>query len=118
MKLRLLWKRENSYDDYEVIATVIYNDGTTDVKVLSPSELRYYDSDDRNRSITGDNYKLNGGKGLYESQCYVAVDRLKLVGAYFTIVTKGALEGDTYNGTFSGSGEGTYYDARTRDIVL
>ena len=115
---RIFYSTENSYDDYEVIATVIYNDGTTDVKVLSPSELRYYDSDDRNRSITGDNYKLNGGKGLYESQCYVAVDRLKLVGAYFTIVTKGALEGDTYNGTFSGSGEGTYYDARTRDIVL
>ena len=115
---RIFYSKENSYDDYEVIATVIYNDGTTDVKVLSPSELRYYDVDDRNRSITGDNYKLEGGKGLYESQCYIAVDRLKLVGAYFTIVTKGALEGDTYNGTFSGSGEGTYYDARTRDIVL
>ena len=117
---RIFYDTSKSYDDFEVVATVIYNDGKTETKVLSPEKLRYYDSDDHNRDIQGNEYALNGGKGLYESQCYVEVDKDNLVGAYFTIVKKGSLtaEGDTYNGTFSGSGEGTYYDARTRDIVL
>ena len=113
---RLFYSRDKSYNDFDVIATVVYNDDTTETKIISPSELRYYDIDDANRTI--DTYTLNGGKGLYESQCYIKVDQSKLVGAYFTIVKKGALEGDNYKGTFSGSGEGTYYDAETRDIVL
>lgn len=117
---RIFYDTSKSYDDFEVVATVIYNNGNTETKVLTPEKLRYYDSDDHNREIQGNEYALNGGKGLYESQCYIEVDNRNLVGAYFTIVKKGSLtaEGDTYNGTFSGSGEGTYYDARTRDIVL
>ena len=117
---RIFYDTSKSYDDFEVVATVIYNNGNTETKVLTPEKLRYYDSDDHNRDIQGNEYALNGGKGLYESQCYVEVDKNNLVGAYFTIVKKGSLtaEGDTYNGTFSGSGEGTYYNAATRDIVL
>ena len=117
---RIFYDTSKSYSDFEVIATVIYNNGKTETKLLSPEELRFYDTDDHNREINGNKYALNGGKGLYESQCYIEVDNKNLVGAYFTIVKKGSLtvNGNTYGGTFSGSGEGTYYNAATRDIEL
>ena len=63
-------------------------------------------------------YVLNGGKGLYCSQYSVSIDKEKAVGAYFTVINKGALSGDNYGGTYAGSGRGTYYDIESRNITL
>ncbi len=112
----LFYSKDKSYNDYDVVATVIYNDGTSENKILSASEIDFADPNDENRAI--DEYRLNGGKGLYSSQYIISVDRMKLVGAYFTVIKKGALTGDNYGGTFSGSGKGSYYNAETRRIEL
>ncbi|MBR3135137.1 hypothetical protein IKG54_01035 [Candidatus Saccharibacteria bacterium] len=89
-----------NYDDFQVVANVIYNDGTTDFQILD--------------TISTQNE--SGGQNLRASSFKISVDKSKIAGAYFTIIKKGALSGNSYGGTFSGSGAGSYYDAETREV--
>ena len=91
---QLFYPRTANFDDYDVIATIINKDGSQKVETLTADN----------------NLNLDGGKGLYLSYYPVDVDKEDVIGAYFTVVKKGALSGKTYGGTFSGSGKGVYYD--------
>ena len=57
----------------------------------------------------------DGGKNLRMSFYSVDIND-NVAGVYFTVVYKGALDGgkEFYNGTFSGSGKGIYYDLSDR----
>ncbi|MCR5146634.1 MAG: hypothetical protein K6B70_04740 [Clostridia bacterium] len=113
----LYYPSTKSYNDFEVIATVVNGDGTEETSVVSVNK---YESEDYQNVIANrvNDYVQNGGKGLYCSQYSIPVNREKAVGVYFTVINKGALSGDNYGGTYAGSGRGTYYDIESRNIVL
>ena len=113
----LYYPSNKSYNDFQVIATVVNGDGTEETQVVSVNKFESEDYDNVNANRVND-YVQNGGKGLYCSQYSVSIDREKAVGVYFTVINKGALSGDNYGGTYAGSGRGTYYDIETRNIVL
>ena len=93
----LSYPSSKSESDYEVVATVVKKDGTESTSVILAGE------------IPDDPRLEQPGKGLKLAAYPVDVDD-SVAGVYFTVVNKGALEGDVYGGTFSGSGRGIYYD--------
>ena len=111
----LYYPRTKSYNDYEVVATIINKDGTSKTEVVPVS--KFFSMDNVNDRLI-DQYTLDGGKGLYCSQFAVKVDTQKVEGVYFTVINKGALDGENYGGTFSGSGSGSYYNLESRRIEV
>ena len=88
----------NSYKDFEVVATVVKKDGSTTTSTLEVDSSS----------------NVNGGQGLYMCEYSVDASRDTTLGAYFTVIQKGALNGKTYGGTFSGSGKGVYFNCESR----
>ena len=97
----LYYPTTNNYSDFEMIATIVKKDGTF-----------------KTQKINVDNNANNdGGKGLYMCGYSVDVNQATDEGVYFTVLYKGALNGQKYGGTFSGSGKGVYYDIEKRTTI-
>ena len=111
----LYYPNDKTYNDYEVVAVIVYKDGSTETKMVTAN--KYYSRDNVNDRLI-DEYTIQGGKGLNCSQFGINIDKDKVAGAYFTVINKGALDGENYGGTFSGSGEGSYYNIETRKVEL
>ena len=108
IRATLYYPNTKTYNDFEVIATIVNKDKTTQTKVVSAGEIQLDNPMDEDRLI--DSYTMDGGKGLLASMYSVEIDKDNVIGVYFTVVYKGALEGETFGGAFSGSGKGVYYD--------
>ena len=91
---QLFYPTTNNYDDFEVVATIVSKDGSTKTSTLEVESTENTD----------------GGKGLYGCTYTVGINKDTDIGAYFTVVYKGALTNENYGGTFSGSGKGVYYN--------
>ena len=90
----------NSCDNFDVVATKVKKDGTTEVLIVEP------DSDKKD---------VIGGRLLRKSLYTVDVDD-NVEGVYFTALRKGGTDAgqEEYAGTFSGSGRGIYYDLNSK----
>lgn len=105
----LYYDENESCDDYEVIATLYNEDGTTEVKkaVLHTEE-------------NGEK-EFEGGKGLKRAYYDVQIggsdlSKLTVVGADFNVVKKSA-DTNTFGGAYCGSDYGTYYDIESREVI-
>jgi len=85
--------------NYEVIANIVNKDGTSASQVLSPNTAYQ-------PGMPGE------GKGVSVAYFTIPVNRETMSGIYFNVVYKGALTGETFQGTFSGSGKGFYFDLK------
>lgn len=101
----------SSYTNYDVVATKVKKDGSKETFIVEATDI----SD----PFTGELILRDGGggRGLNRSSYFVEVDD-DIVGVYFTVVLKNALdtENNVYGGTFSGSGKGIYYDIGDVDL--
>lgn len=104
----LYYDENESCDDYEVIATLYNEDGTTEVKkaVL--------------RTENGEK-EFDGGKSLKRADYEVQIggsdlSQLTVVGADFNVVKKSA-DTNTFGGAYCGSDYGTYYDIGSREVI-
>ena len=111
----LLYPPTSTYNDFEVVATVINKDGSETTSVVSAKKGEL--EDPRLAQGVVDDYTYESGKGLHLSQYAVSVDKENTVGVYFTVIKKGALSSDNYGGTFSGSKKGTYYSLKARKVI-
>lgn len=107
------YEENESYDDYDVYATIYYQDGSTSIKKLSVSEI---EMDMMGNPLPPGTYELDGGDGLKLANFNVSIDS-SVVGVYFNAVKSGAFSGDSYEGSYFGSGNGVYYDIESRDVV-
>ena len=109
----LYYPTDLSYEDYDVVVTKVKKDGSQEITIVDPVDM--FDP------FTGSGEMVNrdshGGKELKKSLYSVDVDN-DVDGMYFTVVQKGALncENEVYDGTFSGSGRGIYYDLNNRQM--
>lgn len=107
------YEENESYDDYDVYATIYYQDGSTSIKKLAVSEI---EMDMMGNPLPAGTYELDGGDGLKLANFNVQIDS-SVVGVYFNAVKSGALTGNTYGGSYFGSGNGVYYDIESRDVI-
>ena len=107
------YDENESYDDYDVYATIYYQDGSTSIKKLAASEIKM---DMMGNPLPAGTYELEGGDGLKLANFNVSIDS-SVVGVYFNAVKSGALTGNTYGGSYFGSGNGVYYDIESRDVI-
>lgn len=108
VRAQLFYPSTTSYEDYEVVATKVYRDGST--KTLKPGVTGASQEEDPSmREEDESTVNFNAGKGLKSTVYTVPADD-DAIGVYFTVVNNGALDGDIYGGTYSGSGIGVYYD--------
>ena len=102
---RLIYPNNKHYTDYDVYATVTYNDNTT--KTMKVDVSNKY-----NRLIDGSpttDYEFEGGKNLLNASYVLKVtSNMKCVD--FNVLNKGALTSSSYGGTFAGSNKGIHYD--------
>lgn len=98
---------------YEVYATIYNSDGTTTMKKAEAVEI---DMDNLGNPIPAGTYVWEAGKGLKYSNFAVEVSD-DVVGVAFNVVEAGALSGESYGGSYLGSGIGAYYDIETREVV-
>ena len=105
----LYYDINESCDDYEVIATLYHEEGTTEIKkaVLHTEE-------------NGEK-EFDGGKGLKRANYDVEIggsdiSKLTVVGADFNVVKKSA-DANVFGGTYCGSDYGTYYDIESREVI-
>lgn len=108
---QLYYPTNYDYNDFEVFAKVYYDDGTSITKKATPTKIGFLNGHEYDSYETDD-----AGKNLKLAAYSVDVDE-NVTNAYFTVVYKGALNGDTYGGTFAGSGKGANYDVEAREII-
>lgn len=105
----LYYDTNESCDDYEVIATLYKDDGTTEIK---NAVLHIEENGEK---------EFEGGKGLkkahYDLEIGVSdLSKLTVVGADFNVVKKSA-DKNTFGGAYCGSDYGTYYDIESREVI-
>lgn len=122
------YPKDYRYSNFDVVATITRYGKKPTTRLLSPMSLENAEPGMEALGLGEpgpDGYTSDGGKGLYASVYPVSLgsdiksgrDALqKIQDIAFTVVNKGALSGNTYGGTFSGSGKGTIYDITTRRI--
>lgn len=100
-----------SYESFDVIATKVKKDGSRETSIVQAIDMI--------DPLTGEmvTRDSDGGKNLRMSFYSVDIDD-GVAGVYFTVVNKGALDGgkEFYDGTFSGSGKGIFYDLSDRQM--
>lgn len=100
---------ETNYESFDVIATKVKKDGSRETAIVQAIDMV--------DPLTGEmvTRDSDGGKNLRMSFYSVDIND-NVAGVYFTVVYKGALDSgkEFYNGTFSGSGKGIYYDLSDR----
>lgn len=108
---QLYYPTNYNYNDFEVFAKVYYDDGTSITKKATPTIIGWLNGHEYDSYETDD-----AGKNLKLAAYSVDTDK-NVTNVYFTVVYKGALNGDTYGGTFAGSGKGLTYDVEERKII-
>ena len=109
----LYYDEGQDYRSYEVYATIYNSDGTTTMKKAEAVEI---DMDNLGKPMPAGTYVWEAGKGLKYSNFAVEVSD-DVVGVAFNVVEAGALSGESYGGSYLGSGIGAYYDIETREVV-
>ena len=97
-------------DDFEVYATINYDDGTQ--KTVKATTTEFTDPID-GKSL---GYELKGGNNLRKSSYKVAATP-DMVSVSYTVVYKKDSNDQSYGGTFAGSGNGVTYDIEERHII-
>lgn len=105
----LYYDEGQDYRSYEVYATIYNSDGTTTMKKTEAVEITV-------DNMPAGTYTWEAGKGLKYSNFAVEVSD-DVVGVAFNVVEAGALSGESYGGSYLGSGIGAYYDIETREVV-
>lgn len=108
----LYYDENEDYKSYEVYATIYNSDGTT----MKKAEAVEIDMDSMGNIMPPGTYTREAGKGLKYSNFAVEVST-DVVGVAFNVVEAGALSGESYGGSYLGSGIGAYYDIETREVV-
>lgn len=109
----LYYDENEDYKSYEVYATIYNSDGTTTMKKAEAVEI---DMDNLGNPMPAGTYTWEAGKGLKYSNFAVEVST-DVVGVAFNVVEAGALSGESYGGSYLGSGIGAYYDIEARKVV-
>lgn len=109
----LYYDEGQDYRSYEVYATIYNSDGTTTMKKAEAVEI---DMDSMGNIMPPGTYTREAGKGLNYSNFAVEVST-DVVGVAFNVVEAGALSGESYGGSYLGSGIGAYYDIEARKVV-
>lgn len=104
-KCKLIYDKEKSYEDYQVIANVTYKDGTVKTETIQASEVTEQTMDG---SFVTD-YEFGAGKNLLSAYYLLEVTE-DMSSVDFTVLNNGALDGENYGGTFAGSGKGIHMD--------
>jgi hypothetical protein len=112
---QLFLDEHDSYQNYDVYATLNYEDGSyTIVKAESTLVEEHFNGD------AAGEWEVYGGKGLKQADFRVPCtfeDEERLSSVNFTAVKKNALSGSTFGGTYCGSKKGVTYDVKRRRIV-
>ena len=110
------------YDEnsFQVIATTVDTEGNEKIYVVDAGDI-LEDRFDVPMEEWGKNLGKKIAAGYKDkvslSRFIINVDKMNIVGAYFTVIKKGETTSDTYAGTFAGSGVGSYYDIRERKVL-
>ena len=110
---RLYYDENTDYKNYEVYATIYNSDGTTSLKKAELSPIK---TDSFGNPLPDGTYSCYGGKGLKYSNYSVEVPK-DAAGVAFNVIGAQALTGDSYGGSYIGSGSGIYYDIAARKVV-
>lgn len=110
---RLYYDKNTDYKNYEVYATIYNSDGTTSLKKAELSPIK---TDSLGNPLPDGTYSYYGGKGLTYSNYSVEVPK-DAAGVAFNVIGAQALTGDSYGGSYIGSGSGIYYDIAARKVV-
>ena len=110
---RLYYDENTDYKNYEVYATIYNSDGTTSLKKAELSQIK---TDSFGNPLPDGTYSCYGGKGLRYSNYSVEVPK-DAAGVAFNVIGAQALTGDSYGGSYIGSGSGIYYDIAARKVV-
>ncbi len=110
---RLYYDKNTDYKNYEVYATIYNSDGTTSLKKAELSPIK---TDSFGNPLPDGTYSCYGGKGLKYSNYSVEVPK-DAAGVAFNVIGAQALTGDSYGGSYIGSGSGIYYDIAARKVV-
>ena len=116
----LYYAKENSYKDYQVVANIIYKNGSSTVKVLDAVKDAEHDNNrDRYEYETVGDAAMMGNAKLKKCQ-FVIDNNENIKKVYFTVVKKGATTViDTYKGTFAGSKSGIEFGhVNERDMKI
>ena len=110
---RLYYDENTDYKNYEVYATIYNSDGTTSLKKAELSQIK---TDSLGNLLPDGTYSYTAGKGLRYSNYSVEVPK-DAAGVAFNVIGAQALTGDSYGGSYIGSGSGIYYDIAARKVV-
>lgn len=110
---KLYYDKNTDYKNYEVYATIYNSDGTTSLKKAELSPIK---TDSLGNPLPDGTYSCDGGKGLKYSNYSVEVPK-DAAGVAFNVIGAQALTGDSYGGSYIGSGSGIYYDIAARKVV-
>lgn len=110
---RLYYDKNTDYKNYEVYATIYNSDGTTSLKKAELSPIK---TDSFGNPLPDGTYSCYGGKGLTYSNYSVEVPK-DAAGVAFNVIGAQALTGDSYGGSYIGSGSGIYYDIAAHKVV-
>ena len=110
---RLYYDKNTDYKNYEVYATIYNSDGTTSLKKAELSPIK---TDSFGNPLPDGTYSYTAGKGLRYSNYSVEVPK-DAAGVAFNVIGAQALTGDSYGGSYIGSGSGIYYDIAARKVV-
>lgn len=108
----IYYDENESYNDYDVYATIHYEDGRVSMKKVAVSEIT---QDAFGNPMSGV-YEMEGGQKLKCAQYKVTIGN-DVVGVDFNAVKSGALSGDTFGGSYFGSGNGVYFDIEERSVI-
>ena len=111
---QLYYDDNESYSDYDMYATICYKDGSKSIKKVASSEFQ-------TNPLNGDplpagTYELLGGQGLKSALFSVEVSD-DVEGVAFNAMKAGALSGNTFGGSYLGSGIGAYFDIEAREVI-
>ena len=111
---KLYYDDNESYSDYDMYATICYKDGSKSIKKVASSEFQ-------TNPLNGDplpagTYELPGGQGLKSALFSVEVSD-DVEGVAFNAMKAGALSGNTFGGSYLGSGIGAYFDIEARRVI-
>ena len=106
--LELLFPDSDTYEDYEVIANIVRENGIVEAKSCPNVAIKkdLYREGDQNSPIVNE---WNDGKGLKGASYGIEIDD-DVVSLSFNVVRKGALDGKNFGGVFTGSGKGIEYE--------
>lgn len=112
----LYYDADDTYENYEAYATICYTDGTTEFVAVPSSEVKM---DIAGNPVAPGIYEIGGGEHL-KMACYTVElkkNAQEVEGIAFNVVAKGAMTGESYGGSYLGSGTGAFYNIEERRVI-